>query len=319
MAADNVDPLYVWADRARRTTGLPPFDKDEELDIRKILVPLKGRYEPEDPASLDAPALQTALKLARHLDAQLEVLSVISPPTKEAVGWINWMPDYGMDMVLEGLARQGEAKRRNARKSYETHVVPEIGVGGLQAVFVEKDGDIRATVGSAGRLSDLIVVASSPGRWEQPFRPILDAALRETARPIFVAPETAPDTVGKHVTIAWNDSREAARAVAGAMPMLRKADSVSVLICREEGDRGDPSSMEAVISYLDLHNVKAQGTEIISKHRRPAREIVDAALARGSDLLVLGSVIHSRAHNLVYGSLTEEVLKTPRISAFLVP
>lgn len=290
------------------------------MEIRKILVPLRGQYAPEDPANLDAPALQSAVMLARKLDAKVEVLCVINPAKQEASGWVDWIPDYGMDMVIEGLDRQGAARRRNARKSFETHLAPEIGIDEFRAAFVESEGDIRETVGAAGRFSDLIVIASSQSRWEQPFRPALDAALHESARPIFVSPEVAPATVGDHVTIAWNNSPEAARALAGAMPMLRIATSVSVLSCREQDSAEDSADLETVIAYLDMHGVKkARGTEIIAQHQRPASEIIDAALAQGSDLLVLGSVVHSRTHSLVYGSLTEEVLKAPRLSALLVP
>lgn len=289
------------------------------MEIRKILVPLNGRCGPQDLTSLDVLALKASLKVAQRLEARVEVLSVGHPHAQEMLGLIDWMPDYGMDAILGELERQGEARQRNARTSYEAHVAPQIGVDGLQASFVEMEGDTRAKVAAAGRLSDLIVIASSQALWERPFRPILDAALRETARPILVVPEAMPDTVGEHVTVAWNDSLEAARAISGAMPVLRRASSVSVLTCGGEGEGKDPASLDAVIDYLALHGVNAKGTEIVAQHRRPASEIIDAALAQGSDLLVLGSVIHSHAYNLVYGSLTEEVLKAPRLSAYLVP
>jgi len=289
------------------------------LEIRKILVPLSGQYAPEDPASLDAPALQSAVLLARKLDAEVEVLCVIKPARQETTRWIDWIPDYGLVMAIERLDREGAVRRRNAKKSFDTHIAPKIGIDGLRATFVESEGDIHATVGAAGRFSDLIVVASSQSQWDQPFRPILDAALHQSARPVIVSPEVAPATVGSHVTIAWNNSPEAARALAGAMPILRIATSVSVLSCKEQ-DRGqDATDLETVIAYLDMHGVKAKGKQIIAQHPRPASEIIDAAIALGADLLVLGSVVHSRTHSLVYRSLTEEVLKAPRLSALLVP
>lgn len=257
--------------------------------------------------------------LARKLEAEVEVLCVINPARQEASRWVNWIPNYGLDLVIEGLDQHGASRRRNARKSFETHVAPEIGIDGFRATFVESEGDIRETVGTAGRFSDLIVVASSQSQWEQPFRPILSAALHESARPIFVSPEVAPAIVGGHITIAWNNSAEASRALAGAIPMLRIASSVSVLTCKEQDSAADSAGLEAVIAYLDMHGVKAKSTQIIAQRRRPASEIIDAALALGSDLLVLGSVVHSRSHSLVFGSLTEEVLKAPRLSALLVP
>tara|TARA_R100001377_G_scaffold67347_1_gene42661 strand:+ start:973 stop:1842 length:870 start_codon:yes stop_codon:yes gene_type:complete len=289
------------------------------LEILKILVPLSGQYAPEDPVSLDAPALQSAVMLAKKLNAEVEVLCVINPARQEADSWIDWIPDYGLDMVIEGLDRQGAVRRRNARKTFETHVAPAIGIDGFQAAFVESEGDIRETVGAAGRFSDLIVVASSQSQWERPFRPILEAALHESARPILVSPEVAPASVGHHVVIAWNNSPEAARALAAAMPILRIASKVSVLSCKEKDDEEDSADLNAVIAYLGMHGVKAKGTQIIAQKQRPASEIIDAALSLEADLLVLGSVIHTRKHSLVYGSLTEEVLKAPRLSALLVP
>lgn len=257
--------------------------------------------------------------LAMKLNAQVKVLCVIRPAPQEANRWINWIPNYGLDLVIEGLDRQGAARRRNARKSFETHVAPQIGVDGFQATFVEREGDIRSIVGATGRFSDLIVIANSQSQWDQPFRPILDAALHESARPIFVSPETAPATAIGHVTIAWNNSPEAARAITGAMPLLHSATSVSVLSCKEQGRKESSADLERVIEYLDVHGIKAKSIEILAQNSRPAREIIDAALALESDLLVLGSVVHSRTRSLIYGSLTEEVLKAPRLNALLVP
>ena len=289
------------------------------MDTVKILVPLSGRFDPADPENLDAPALQTALRLARHLDAQLEVLSVIGPVGPEAVGWISWVPDYGMDAILDSIEEQGAARRKRARKTFDAVVGSDPEAGDLKAAFIENMGEIGATIGAAGRLSDLIVVASSQSQWEQPFRPILDAALRQTGRPIFVAPPTAPEKTGRHIAIAWNDTAQSARALAGAMPLLKRAASVTVLTCHEGDEASERADPNKVVTYLGLHGVLAQGRTLDAKHRKAARGIIEASLSEGADLLVLGAVIHSRLQSLVYGSLTEEVLKAPRLSSLLVP
>ena len=289
------------------------------MDIRKILVPLSGRFDPEDPGSLDAPALEISVRLARHLDARIEVLSVIGPVGPQATAWISWVPDYGMDAVFDSIEKHGAVRRKRAQKTYDTIVGADAKAGDLEATFVENAGEIGVTIGAAGRLSDLIVVASSQSRWEQPFRPILDAALRQTGRPIFVAPPTAPEKTGHHIAIAWNDTAQSARALAGAMPLLKRAASVTVLTCREGDEASEGADPEKVVAYLGLHGVTARGRVLEARHRDVARGIIDASLSEGADLLVLGSVIHSRVQSLVYGSLTEEVLKAPRLSALLVP
>jgi len=289
------------------------------MGTKKILVPLSGRFDPADSESLDAPALQTALRLARHLEARVEVLSVIGPVGPQAAGWISWVPDYGMDAILDSIEQQGAVRRKRARKTFDAIVSSDPKVGDLEATFIEKSGEIEATIGAAGRLSDLIVVASSQSRWEQPFRPILDAALRQTGRPIFVAPPTAPEKTGQHIAIAWNDTVQSARALASAMPLLKRAASVTVLTCREGDAASERADPDKVVAYLGLHGVLAQGRILDAEHRQVARDIIEASLSEGADLLVLGSVIHSRVQSLVYGSLTEEVLKAPKLSALLVP
>lgn len=289
------------------------------MDIRKILVPLSGRFDPADSDSLDAPAIQTALRLARHLDARIEVMSVTGPVGPQAGGWVSWLPDYGVDAVLASIEKQGAARRKRARKTFDAIIGSDTTSDALKATFVENSGEIGAAVGSAGRLSDLIVVANSQSRWEQPFRPILDAALRQTGRPIFVAPPTAPETTGQNIAIAWNDTPQSARALAGAMPLLKRAASVTVLTCREGDEASKRADPDKVIAFLELHGVTARGRILDAKHREVAHGIIDASLSEGADLLVLGSVIHSRVQSLVFGSLTEQVLKAPRLSALLVP
>ncbi len=289
------------------------------MEMRKILVPLSGRFDPEDPESLDAPALQTSVHLARHLNARIEVLSVIAHVGPQVAAWFSWVPDYGLDTVLDSIEKQGAVRRKRARKTYDAIVGADAKSGNLEAMFVESPGEIGPTIGAAGRLSDLIVVASSQSRWEQPFRPILDAALRQTGRPIFVAPPTASEKTGQHIAIAWNDTAQSARALSGAMPLLNRAASVTVLTCREGDEASEGADPDKVIAFLGLHGVSARGRILNAKNRDVPRGIIDAGLSEGADLLVLGSVIHSRVQSLVYGSLTEEVLKAPRLSALLVP
>lgn len=289
------------------------------MAIKKILVPLSGRCDPDDPQSLDKPALKAGARLARHLDAHAEVLCVIGPSSAKATGWVSWVPDYGVDAVLDAMERQGEIRRQNVRKSYESIFRPEVNAGQLRANLVEKKGEIEATVGAAGRLSDLIVAASSEVEWEQPFRPILDAALRQTGRPVFISPLVAPEKTGENIAIAWNDTPEAARALSGAMTFVKRAKSVTVLTGREGDDLAGRADPEAVVEFLALHGVTATSRTFVTEHRKVAQEIIDMAGGEGADLLVLGSVMHSRAHSLVYGSLTEEVLKAPKLSALLVP
>lgn len=289
------------------------------MSIRKILVPLSGRHDPADPQSLDAPALTAGFSLARKFAAEMEVLCVTQPPSTESTIWADWIPDYGIDELLGAIERQSGARHRQARASYDKALEASEDTQRRTSRFVEKVGEIGDTVGSFGRLSDLIVVASTEARWGAPFRPILEAALRRAARPVFVSSPKLTDAACRHVAIAWNDTAEAARAAFGALPFLKLAEQVDILCCEAGDDFLLEDSSIALLAYLKLHGVSAKAHHFSGSAWKEHDAIIAKAIDLKCDLLCLGSVIHARTHSLIYGSLTEAVLKSPRIPALLVP
>lgn len=304
------------------------MERDEEtqtMAIRRILVPLSGRYDAEDPENLDRPALQSALVVARAFDAHVDVLCVIGEPSKPDERWSEWMPGYGVHQVIDWVKTEGKSRSRRARLAFdevfsgcEPPQTAEGTVGtGFSATFVERVGELRQTVGEHGRVSDLIITASSRARWETPFRPILEACLRRTARPILVSPASGMSTVGEHVALAWNDSIESARAVAASLAFLRRAKSVHVISCRERSTDGH--RLDAVTEYLAWHGVNAESMQIEAPPKRSASAIVDAAKSSGCDLVAMGAYIHTRTHALLFGSLTEHVLSGPGLPTLIVP
>ncbi|MDH3506050.1 MAG: hypothetical protein OEQ25_02825 [Gammaproteobacteria bacterium] len=199
--------------------------------IRRILVPLSGRYDAEDPENLDRPGLQSALAVGRAFGAHVEVLCVTGDPSKPDERWSEWIPGYGVSQVIDWFKQEGKARARRARSAFDEvfSVCEPAQIGGspaspgFSARFVEQAGELRQTVGRHGRVCDLIVTASSRARWEAPYRPILEACLRRIARPVLVSPAGGLSTVGEHVAIVWNDSIESARAVAASLPFLQRA------------------------------------------------------------------------------------------------
>ena len=122
------------------------------MEIRKVLTPLSGRFDTDDPESLDVPALQASVRVARQFEAKLEVLCVTGPGGPQATGWVSWVPDYGMEAVLDALEKQGNIRKKRARKSFEAVVQSERDKGIIDAAFIEQAGEIGSAVGAAGRL-----------------------------------------------------------------------------------------------------------------------------------------------------------------------
>ncbi len=147
---------------------------------------------------------------------------------------------------------------------------------------------------AACRLADLVVLGQYDAKQAAGTLPeeMNEQVVLNCGRPVLLIPSVGDYAhVGRNVVVAWNGSREAARALADAMPALEQADHVTVLGVRPAGTP-DTLGEEAVVEHLACHGVKASweslGVADIG--------VMDAILSRsadlGADLLVMGAHGH---------------------------
>jgi nucleotide-binding universal stress UspA family protein len=111
------------------------------------------------------------------------------------------------------------------------------------------------------------------------------------------------------VLIAWKPTRESARAVAAALPLLQTAQNVHVAAWG-----GDPHEVE---SWLLRHGVTP------TLHREPdaGRETGEMILSRaadlGADLVVMGCYGHSRARELVLGGASRTIIDSMTVPVLM--
>jgi nucleotide-binding universal stress UspA family protein len=139
-------------------------------------------------------------------------------------------------------------------------------------------------------------------------------------RPALVIPYIgAPEPFGRTVTIAWDAGREAARAVADAMPLLEKAEKVHLLTVNPRfGISGHGEEPGADIAlHLARHGIQA---EVNHSHARDM-EVGDLVLSwladSSSDLLVMGAYGHSRLRELVLGGVTRRLLDSMTVPVLM--
>ncbi len=96
-----------------------------------------------------------------------------------------------------------------------------------------------------------------------------ETALFESGRPILLAPPAPPASLGEAVLIAWNGSTETARAVAFAMPFLRRA--ARVLVLSVEGGMVPGPSAQDLAQALACEGVEATHRALPTGRRTPAR------------------------------------------------
>jgi len=185
------------------------------------------------------------------------------------------------------------------------------GLRSVETVVVEGD-KAPALIGHA-HCSDLTILGQpDPGSANHLLdRDTVERVVLQSARPTLVVPFAGRfASLGRQVLVAWDDSREATRAIADAMPLLQRADKVQVVAWRER-ESEDAATVTARLQSLERwllwHGVSAQ--VIVERTRIPLAEaILSRAADLQADLLVMGAYGHARLAERVLGGATRGVL-----------
>jgi len=285
--------------------------------MRVIFVPVANRPE-------CAAALHTAFTIGRSVGASI-IGCHIRPHSNSRVklpsrlgmlGLSNEDAEWQAAFKSRGAGKGGVAAKTLFAKLAESHGYdllrqPRIKPG---AVWMEKVGSPNKVIGIMGPLADLLVVSRPTANGGTLGRLFLSASLLRSSRPVLVLPQFRKRTVGNRICIAWNQSVEAAQAVAAAMPFLTRADHVSIVSCGPETQAGPKSGQ--LTTYLKYWGIKSE--RISTPGKDEPKEIIAAYKSMGSDLLVMGAYSRSRMSQLVFGGVTAYMLNRASIPVLML-
>jgi nucleotide-binding universal stress UspA family protein len=183
----------------------------------------------------------------------------------------------------------------------------------------------RGALGAArvsARYADLVVIGQpDPDRSVEEHMPgyFVEELVLSAGRPVLVVPYAGRfPGVGARVLVAWNASREAARAVTDALPLLQRAKWVEVVAFEPERSGADHGAEPGadIALYLARHGVK------VSVARQQAgidvgSQILSRAADSDADLIVMGAYGHSRARELVLGGATRSLLEAMTVPVLM--
>lgn len=167
---------------------------------------------------------------------------------------------------------------------------------------------------------DLVVYGQTAPDYRLPtgYRP--EDIIIGSGRPMLVVPYAGEfDTPGRRVIVAWDNSREAARALHEALPLIARAEQVTVMAVRDdpaEFDRDRPS-IERIVRHLGRHGIAARPEETV----RGDVPIGDVILSRASDLdadlIIAGAYHHSQFREALLGGASRELLDTMTVPVLM--
>ena len=185
---------------------------------------------------------------------------------------------------------------------------------------VAQIADLGRHVAHRARFSDLVVLPKPYGEDRgAEAEPIVEAALFEGHAPVLVVPDRAkPMAKPGTVIIGWNESVEAMRSIRLALPFLRDADVVRIVVIdppKHGPDRSDPGGL--LSQMLSRHGVKCE-IDVLSKTMTRVSDILNRhATDTGADLLVMGAYGHSRFREAILGGATRNMLEQAAIPVFM--
>ncbi len=292
------------------------------MSLAKLLAVIDG-------SSGSEAAVRAALDLGGRFSARVELLHVeIDPET--AVPMVGeGMSGAAVEQLVQSLRAEAERRRKTARDLYQQHCVAA-GLHVVEAHAVSAPGTFavcfRSLVGNEvdealhlARLSDLTVIARPGAEEEGGLTTTFDAALFDSGRPVMLVPSAPAAELGTTVAIAWDRSREAARAVGAALPLLTAAKKVVILTARESGREpgGEPEPSE-LAAYLALHGADARTWAFAPGPGSLGGALLEEAAKAEANLLVMGAYGHSRLREMVLGGVTRSVLADAEMPVFLM-
>jgi nucleotide-binding universal stress UspA family protein len=265
-------------------------------------------------------ALDTALLLAQKFGSSIEGF-----PLRPAVADMVAMdPDAGLTIVAvkendAEMVRQAEdlfrafMQRNGVRERHDG--APAAPAAAPSWTWLKSAPSGHDFVGSYGRVFDVIVLARPEAEWQSPSMVTLESALFESGRPVVIAPPNSPRSFATNVLIAWNCSTEQARTTAFAMPLLHRAERVTILTV--EGATVAGPSGEEMAHALAINGIAAEPITMAPGKAGAGETILARAAELGCDLVIKGAYTQSRLRQMIFGGTTRHILAHAKVPVLM--
>ena len=148
-------------------------------------------------------------------------------------------------------------------------------------------------------------------------RDFVESVVMESGKPALVIPHAGRfDSVGRNVLIAWRPTRECARAVEAALPLLQRASRVHAVSWGEDSF-GPAETTFGLVRALRWHGVECTAHRYPEEPEKLGELLLSAAATQGSDLLVMGAYGHHRLRELLLGGTTRTILRSMTLPVLL--
>ena len=258
------------------------------------------------------PAAEFAISIAAAFEAHVAAIAfafdpVVTPAVLDGLSstWVDVQREESRGAAKAAIDRFEAAARRE-------------GLSAEHRLFQTSLGDAIGLFGRIARRFDLSVV-----KQQEPDRPngdelVIEASLFQSGRPAVVVPyiQKAPLKLDR-VLVAWDGSHGAARAIGDAMPFLRRAKAIDIVMVADGRTKKDEVPGVEIGQHLARHGLNVDVRQLVAEHMDVTNTILSYAADNGADFMVMGGYGHSRLREFVLGGTTRGILQTMTVPTLM--
>ena len=254
--------------------------------------------------------MDTAFELATMYDAV--VTAIFIPPTPK----FNANGSTGRTVLSAPVGEQIEHSNELV-KSAKKKFIAKAKKFGIGYEWVEEDDVNIVSFINHSRYSDVAIAPQLLAEHVPNEKSLIcDYLATQIGKPLIVLPNKKKKIpLLNNVVIAWDESPQATRAVHDAIPLLKCAENVNVVMIPEEEhyEKKLIISGQGLKSYLLHHGINVNSVSIKRKESKIAKDILNSAKHQGAGLIVMGVYGHSRMRESVFGGTSKYLLKNTTI------
>jgi len=279
--------------------------------FKSLLVPALGN-------DADEPALNAAAAIARGFAAHIDALHVRLDAAEMAVAMAADTSGAGSAIsagLIDDLEKNIREREQRAKQTFSRFCAAQgltvsdaagSGSGQPSAALRLETGQEERWVSSYAMTADLTVCGRGADDASAATRALLEAVLMDSGRPLLIPDGAKPFALPENIAIAWKATPQAARAVAAALPLLKRAKQVAVITVEErDADHGEG---ERLLTYFGRHGVKPAVERVAPAPTGAPETLLAAASRQRADLLVMGGYGHGRLREWIFGGFTQHML-----------
>jgi nucleotide-binding universal stress UspA family protein len=258
------------------------------------------------------PAGDYAISVATAFDAHLAGVAFLYDPIMPVSG-----AGYIPADVVATQERDSQEATRSALDRF-TAACRRAGIAAEPLTLSTSFAGVGEQFGRIARRFDLSIVGQAEPETSEAEEIVAESALFESGRPLILVPyiQKAPLKLDR-VMVCWDGGRAAARAIADAMPLLRRAGHVDVVIVTDERGKRDQIEGADMGAHLARHGLNVEVTRTALGDIDVADVILSRAADMSTDFIVMGGYGHSRLREFVLGGVTRSILRSMTVPVLM--